>query len=361
MSTRSRAEPADPPEVAPVREGEGFDEARVEKYLREQLPELTSGGPMRVAQFPGGHANLTYLVSFGDTELVLRRPPLGPVAPKSHDMAREYRVLSRLADHLPQAPRAYHLCEDPEIMGAIFVVMERRHGLVMRGTIPPELDAHPDGRLRASHALIDTIADFHGVDYAAIGLSDLGRPEGFSERQVRGWNERWHRAKHEDNALFDELFEWLIANLPATQRSSLVHNDLKFDNVMIDPENPDRITAILDWDMTTLGDPLIDLGTFLAYWVEAGDPPARGATLAVTAQPGFPTRAELARRYAERTGADLSVIPWYEAFAHWKTAVVLQQIYIRFRRGQTQDERFAMMAGRVPVLVELAATTAGVR
>jgi aminoglycoside phosphotransferase (APT) family kinase protein len=161
--------------------------------------------------------------------------------------------------------------------------------------------------------------------------------------------------------LFGETHEWLLKNMPSSPGASLVHNDLKFDNVMIDPDNPDRITAILDWDMTTLGDPLIDLGTFLAYWVEAGDPPARGATLAVTAQKGFPTRAELAGRYAERTGVDLSVIPWYEAFAHWKTAVVLQQIYIRYRLGQTQDERFAMMEGRVPILVELAATTAGIR
>ena len=170
----------DPPEVAPVRPGEEFDEPRVEKYLREHLPVELGGvdlpGPMRVAQFPGGHANLTYLVQFGprrEREFVLRRPPLGPVAPKSHDMAREYRVLSRLADHLPQAPRAYLLCEDPQVMGAIFILMERRHGLVMRGTIPPELDDHPDGRRRASMALVDTIADFHLVDYAAIGLEGL--------------------------------------------------------------------------------------------------------------------------------------------------------------------------------------------
>ena len=351
----------DPPEVAPIRPGEEFDEVCVEKYLREHLRGEDLPGPMQVAQFPGGHANLTYLLRFGEREFVLRRPPLGPVAPKSHDMAREYRVLSRLADHLPQAPRAYLLCEDPEVMGAIFIRMERCHGLVMRGTIPPELDAHPDGRRRASLALIDTIADFHRVDYAAIGLEGLGKPEGFAERQVRGWNDRWHRAKHEDSALFDEMYEWLIGHLPDQRASSLVHNDLKFDNVMIDPQNPDRITAILDWDMTTLGDPLVDLGTFLAYWVEAGDPPARGATLAVTAQAGFPPRSELAERYAGRTGADLSVIPWYEAFAHWKTAVVLQQIYIRFRRGQTNDERFAMMADRVPMLVELSATTAGIR
>lgn len=349
----------DPPEVAPIREGEGFDERAVAAYLREHIPGLE--GPMQAQQFPGGHANLTYLLRFGERELVLRRPPLGPVAPKSHDMAREYRVLSKLADHLPQAPRAFLLCEDPQIMGAIFVVMERRHGMVIRGTVPPELDRHEDGRRRASFALVDVIADFHRVDYVALGLSDLGKPEGFVERQVRGWNDRWQQAKHQDNALFDELHAWLVDQLPSTGRSSLVHNDLKFDNAMIDPQNPDRVNAILDWDMTTLGDPLIDLGTFLAYWVEEKDPPARTATLSVTALPGFPTRAELASRYAARTGADLSNIAWYEAFAHWKTAVVLQQIYIRFRRGQTHDERFALMKDRVPVLIDIAASTAGIR
>jgi len=347
----------DPPELAPIRDGEQFDEARVEKYLREHMPDLE--GPMEVAQFPGGHANLTYLAKFGDRELVLRRPPLGPVAPRSHDMAREYRVLSRLADHLPQAPRAYLLCEDPEVMGATFVVMERRTGLVIRGNVPPELDAHENGRERASFALIDTIADFHSVDYAAIGLSDLGRPEGFAERQVHGWYGRWQDAKHEENPRFEEMYGWLVDGLPKTQRSSLVHNDLKFDNAMIDPDDPDRIAAILDWDMTTLGDPLVDLGTFLAYWVEASDSVERGATVSVTAQPGFPTRARLAERYAARTGADLGIIAWYEAFAHWKTAVVCQQIYIRYRRGQTNDERFATMETRVPMLVDLSAETAG--
>jgi len=347
------------PELAAVRLGEEFDEKAVESLVRQKIPDLR--GRMQVLQFPGGHANLTYMLRFGERELVLRRPPLGPVAPRSHDMVREYKVLSRLGDHFALAPKAYLLCEDPSVIGATFVIMERRRGTIVRLHLPQELDRVPDARRRMSMALIDAMAEFHGIDYSALGLDDLGKPEGFAERQVHGWKGRWEGAKNLEIPRFEQVFEWLVARLPRLQRSSLVHNDLKFDNVMIDPDDPDRITAILDWDMTTLGDPLIDLGTFLAYWVEAGDPPARGATLAVTAQPGFPTRSELAHRYAGRTGVDLSVIPWYEAFAHWKTAVVLQQIYIRFRRGQTQDERFALMESRVPVLVELAATTAGVR
>lgn len=340
------------PEVAPIRPGEEFDQVKVEAYLRERIPGLE--GPMEALQFPGGHANLTYLVRFGTRELVLRRPPFGPVAPRSHDMAREYRVLSRLGGHFPQAPRVHLLCEDPSVMGATFVVMERCRGLIIRGAFPAALERFDDARRRVSWALIDTMADFHALDYRALGLADLGRPEGYVERQVRGWRERWERAKQDDLPIFDEVHEWLVRHLPVSARPSLVHNDLKFDNVMIDPGDPDRVVALLDWDMTTLGDPLVDLGTLLGYWVEAGDPPERGATAAVTAQPGFPTRREIAERYARRRGVDVGAIGWYEAFALWKTAVVLQQIYIRFARGQTGDARFSALGGRVPVLVELA-------
>lgn len=344
------------PEVAEIRPGEEFDTARVESYLKAHIPGLE--GPMQALQFPGGHANLTYLVRFGDREIVLRRPPLGPVAPGSHDMRREYRALAALAPVFPPAPRPYLLCEDESVMGAVFFAMERRRGVVVRHAVPPELDRHPQARRRISFALIDVMAGLHDVDYEAIGLGDLGRPEGFVERQVTGWKSRWDRAKNVELPIFDELYEWLVKNLPASGPATLVHNDLKFDNCMIDPDDPDRVSTVLDWDMTTLGDPLIDLGTLLGYWAEAGDPPERGATVAVTAQPGFPKREEIAARYAERRGVDLSRIGWYESFALWKTAVVLQQIYIRFVRGQTQDERFQMLGERVPILVRLAADVA---
>ena len=234
-------------EVAAIRSGEEFDHAKVEAYLTERIPGLR--GPMSALQFPHGHANLTYLLRFGERELVLRRPPLGPVAPKSHDMAREYKVLSRLADHLPTASTAYLLCEDPSILGATFIVMERRNGIVIRGEISPEIDRHPDARRRISYALIDAMAAFHDVDYVKLGLEDLGRPEGFVERQVRGWKGRWDQAKERDDPKFEALHAWLVANMPEQARASLVHNDLKFDNVMIDPDDPDHIVAILDWDM----------------------------------------------------------------------------------------------------------------
>jgi aminoglycoside phosphotransferase (APT) family kinase protein len=350
MTSEPRAHDAD---VAPIRPGEEFDRAKVEAYLRERIPGLV--GPMEALQFPGGHANLTYLVRFGEREIVLRRPPLGPVAPKSHDMRREHRVLHALAPVFPQAPRPYLLCEDPSVMGAVFFAMERRHGVVVRGAVPPEIDRHPDARRRISLALIDAMAALHDVDYERIGLGDLGRPEGFALRQVNGWKERWEAAKDVDVPLFDELHRWLVAQVPPSPGASLVHNDLKLDNCMFDPDDPDRVGTILDWDMTTLGDPLVDLGTLLGYWAQSDDPPERGATAAVTAQPGFPRRAELAERYAERRKIDLARIRWYEVFAMWKTAVVLQQIYIRFVRGQTQDARFQGLGSRVPILIQIAA------
>ena len=349
--------PLQVPELAPVRPGEELDEKRVEAYLKERIPGLE--GKMEVLQFPGGHANLTYLVRFGERELVLRRPPLGPVAPKSHDMAREYKVLRGLEGRFQAAPKAYLLCEDPSVIGATFLVMERMHGVVVRFSVPPEIDRHPDGRRRVSFALIDTMAALHDVDYVEAGLADLGRPEGFVERQVHGWKGRWDRAKHEENPLFEEMYAWLSSSIPQTTQYSLVHNDLKLDNTMIDPDDPDHVVSVLDWDMTTLGDPLIDLGTLIGYWTQADDPPERGATASVTAQPGFPTRREIAERYAERRKLPLDSIRWYEAFAIWKTAVVLQQIYVRYLRGQTKDERFKLLGDRVPVLVRIAADVAG--
>jgi len=339
-------------DVAPVRAGEEIDEAKLESYLREHVPDLR--GPMQVLQFPGGHANLTYCVRFGERELVVRRPPLGPVAPRSHDMGREYRVLRGLEGHFAAAPRAYALCEDPSILGATFIVMQRCRGTVPRGEVPADLDRVPDARRRMSWALVDTLAAFHSVDYAAAGLAKLGNPEGFALRQVEGWKGRFDAAKHEELPEFYTHYEWLLDHLPEARQSSLVHNDYKFDNTMFETGNPDRIVAVLDWDMTTLGDPLIDLGTLLAYWVQSDDPGERAPGLALTAQPGFPTRAELAARYAERRGIAVETIDWYESFALWKIAVVIQQIYIRYVRGQTQDARFADMGPRVGYLVRLA-------
>jgi len=337
-------------DTAPIRPEERFDEARVAAYLRAHLPEVIGDLPLTFAQFPGGRANLTYLARAGDLELVLRRPPLGPVAPRSHDMAREHAVLSVLHRVFPKAPRAYLLCTDPEVMGAPFFVMERRRGTVVRETWPPSLPADDDFCLRLAGNAVDTLAELHRVDFRALDLEGLGRPEGFAARQVAGWVDRWNRAKHEEVPAMEELGAWFPGAVPAPQAAVLLHNDFKLDNLVISDEG--EVVAVLDWDMATLGDPLVDLGSTLAYWAEPGD-----ALYALFADGGASLsrvlpRAGVVARYAAATGFDVGGLAFYHAFGLFRVAVIIQQIYIRYHRGQTSDERFAAMGAVVPRLAE---------
>jgi aminoglycoside phosphotransferase (APT) family kinase protein len=335
-----------------VRDDERLDEARLESFLRGAVDGLE--GPMVVRQFHGGHANLTYDVRFGDRELVLRRPPLGPVAPKSHDMRREFRALAALAPLFAYSPRPVVLCEDESVIGAIFFVMERARGIVVRHDWPEGLGDDPELRRRMGLSLVDALADLHGVDTGRPEVAALGRAEGFVERQVKGWHGRWEMARTRDIPAMDELATWLAARIPDPERVSVLHNDYKLDNAMFAADDPGRLVAIFDWDMTSLGDPMIDLGTLLGYWTDATDEGARGTGSPVTRLPGFPSRSEVAERYRERTGADLTHLPWFETFALFKTAVVLEQIYVRFVKGQTQDERFRTLGDSVPVLARIA-------
>ncbi len=340
-------------DTGPVRPDERFDVVALERYLEGKLP--ATGGPLEVEQFPGGHSNLTYLLRYPAAEYVMRRPPLGPLAPKAHDMGREHRALKALWPVFPPAPRPFVYCDDPAVIGAPFYVMERRRGLVIRREEPTEWGADPSLRRRASLALIDTLVDFHAVDWKAIGLESLGRPDGFVPRQVTGWAERWERAKDREVPAITDVARWLAERLPAPVDATLVHNDWKLDNLMLDPADPGRVVAVFDWEMCTLGDPLVDLGTLLCYWAEEGDPYSRqGPVVQVTSLPGWLTRTELVERYAAGSGRDISKIAWYEAFALYKTAVVVQQIYIRWKRGQTKDERFGAMAPRVDALARAA-------
>ena len=341
------------PEVAPVRAGEELDLAALAAYLRGKLEGAESG--VAVSQFPGGHSNLTYLVRAGSQEYVLRRPPLGPVAPKAHDMAREYAVLKAVHPYFAPAPRVFLLCEDPAVIGGTFFLMERRHGLVLRREIPPEYAGDPEFPRRVSAGFVDCLAQLHQVDIERHGLTALGKPAGFLERQVRGWSERWQHAKTEELPGVDNVMRWLAARMPASGAPTLVHNDYKLDNVMVDARDPGRIEAVLDWEMTTVGDPLLDLGCALCYWREAGDPETRGGPLdAVTAGAGWFTRAELADRYARATQRDLSTLPYYEVLGIFKLGVILQQIYFRFVRGQTRDQRFHDFDLRVRGLMQAA-------
>lgn len=326
-------------------------------YLSRVLPGADS--PMAVTQFAGGKANLTYLLQFaGGAEYILRRPPLGPVAPGAHDMAREHTVLSRLWRAFPQAPRSHLLCEDETVIGAPFVIMERRDGVVVRETIPEVFGGGTDAVATASlsRVVIDTLTQFHAVDPAECDLGHLGRPEGFLERQVRGWLGRWEQARHTDNPLADEVGSWLLDSLPASGEPTLLHNDWRLDNMAVAATDPSECVAVYDWDMSTRGDPLCDLGTLLGSWHDSDEVDERTHSLMPVTASGWMSRADAIALYGTRSGRDVSGMGWYVVFGTWKLGVVLEQIYIRYLRGQTSDTRFDSMGEGAARLFELAAT-----
>jgi aminoglycoside phosphotransferase (APT) family kinase protein len=343
-------------QIIDVRPGEELDEAAVGDFLAGTLPG--ADGDLSVRQFGGGKANLTYLLDYGSHQYVLRRPPLGDVAESAHDMKREFTVLDRLHDAFPLAPEAFVYCDDDGVIGSEFFVMERRTGVVVRESMPEAYAGMDDAPERMSAALIDTLADFHAVDYEDIGLSDLGRPEGFIERQIKGWHRRWQQAKHEDLPVVEHVYHWLLENQPSETDATLVHNDYKLDNLMLAPDDPGDPVAVLDWDMCTLGDPLSDLGAVLTYWVQADDPEPFRQFATMPVDDRFPTRAELVKRYADRSGRDTSDIGFYHVLGLFRLTVIVAQIYIRYVRGQTQDERFAGLAPMIEITARAAADRA---
>lgn len=338
-----------------VRPDERFDVARFIDWARRQ-PGLPEGTP-DVAQFSNGRANLTYLLSYPDgTELVLRRPPLGPVAEGSHDMSREYRVLSRLWKAFELAPRAVAYCGSDEVIGSEFFLMERRDGVVVKEQVPQIFGGGKDaasGR-KLSSMVIDTLARLHSVDPASCELDELGHPEGFVERQVAGWKRRWEKSRDERNPVADDVSSWLESNLPPTSEPTLIHNDWRLDNMAVSPDDPGKCVAVYDWDMATRGDPLADVGTLMATWYDRGESPANLNPMP-TDSVGWITRSEALDRYSDISGRSLDHIDWYIVFGSWKLAVVLQQIYIRWVRGQTQDPRFEQLGKGAERLFELAA------
>ena len=354
-------------ELIAERPDERLDLGRLEPYLRAHLPGAE--GKLTVAQFHGGKANLTYLVRFGEgeaaKEFVLRRPPLGPIPPGAHDMRREHRVLSVLHRRFPPAPRSLLLCEDESVIGAVFIVEERRRGFVIRDDIPDDFAGRPELNRRIGFALVDALAALHLVDAAEIGLDGLGRVDGYLERQLSGWTRRWEGSLGgpEEERSRDGMapaLDWLARNRPKERAGALLHNDFRLDNCLLDTADPARIAAVLDWDMCTQGDPLADLGYVLNYWVEPGDDPEWRAIASMpTWRDGFPSRAEAVERYATKTGSDVGEILWYQVFAAFKLAVIIQQIYIRYVRGQTQDVRFATYWRRVLGLADKARVLIG--
>jgi aminoglycoside phosphotransferase (APT) family kinase protein len=342
-----------PSSVSAVREGDELDWAKVGRWLRARLPELS--GPLSVLQFPHGRANLTYLLQVGRTRLVLRRPPFGKLAPGAHDMRREFRVLSRLWRSYDRAPRAYAFTDDPSVAGADCFVMEYRAGEVIRDELPESMRGYDDLGRRLMLALTDAMAELHLVDPASCELQGLGKPSGFISRQVAGWARRWELAAPEGaDPLMARVGQRLAATRPDDPAFGIVHNDLKIDNCQFDPTNPDRVLSVFDWDMATLGDPLADLGMLLHYTPSSDDPLEIQGAVRYPRQLRLPTQAEVAARYAERTGADVSRIAWYVAFARWKTATVYQQLANRSLRGESKDARNAHLGDSVPVLARSA-------
>lgn len=336
----------------PVREGEDFVPEIVLGFLRTAIPDLPPGA-LRIRQFPTGASNLTYLLEVGGWRGVLRRPPLGPVPPKAHDMVREARFLERLHPVFPLAPRPFAVCEDPSILGAPFHVMEYREGAVIAFGFPDGIEPSSALSRRVGETVVRTLAELHDVNIEEAGLSDLGHPEGFLERQTHGWIGRYEGAKTEEIPEIGPLTAWLAGRVPESPPPSIIHNDYHLKNLLFDAGNPSRIVAVLDWEMATIGDPLMDLAISLSYWLEPGDPPALSEFLStITREPGFPGRRDFAELYARESGRDLGEMAWYLPFAYFKLAVILQQIYARWVRGQTRDPRFEGMGRTVRAIVE---------
>jgi aminoglycoside phosphotransferase (APT) family kinase protein len=332
-----------------IRAGEELDLSKLEPYIRAHFPQ--SSGSISVQQFPSGHSNLTYLVRLGNREMILRRPPFGSKVKTAHDMAREFRVLSKLHAAYPPAPEVLLFCEDVSVLGTPFYLMEPIRGIILRRKLPAGLRFTPDIARRLSESFIENLARLHSLDFTAIGLADLGKPQGYLERQVHGWIERYHGSQTDDLPEVARISAWLAENLPASSGAALIHNDYKYDNLVLDSSNVTRIAGVLDWEMCTIGDPLSDLGTALAYWVEPSDPPElQKICWGPTNLPGSFTRQQIVDAYARATGRDVSRIAFYLAFARFKVGVIVQQIYFRYKQGLTQDARFASLGEVAKIL-----------
>ena len=368
-------------QAGPVRAGEELDLARVDRYLRKRIPGLT--GPPEVGQFARGASNLTYLLRYPDRDLVLRRPPFGRKAKSAHDMLREARVMRLVRPAYPVVPEVLLVCDDPVVMGCDFFVMERIAGVIPRQDLPAALGLDEAGTRQLCERVIDKLVELHtiplipdpspkgegrtlpppkeegrtlpspsGRGVGGEGLLSLGKGEGYVQRQVEGWSRRFRDARTDDVSDFEAVMGWLAANRPAGEVAiRVIHGDFRFDNVVLDPADPLRVIGVLDWEMATLGDPLMDLGNSLAYWVEAGDDEYfRKTRRQPTNAPGMLTRSEVVAYYAARTGLPVANFDFYLAFGLFRLAVIVQQIWRRYREGATKDPQFARFGPLVDYL-----------
>jgi aminoglycoside phosphotransferase (APT) family kinase protein len=343
-------------ESSAIRKGEELDTGKLEAALRSKVPGLD--GALELEQFRKGHSNLTYLLRCGDQEMVLRRAPFGSKVKGAHDMGREFKVLSKLQGYYGPAPKPIAYFEDPEIIGTPFYVMQRIRGAIFRIDCPEGLTISPELARKISLSFIQNLADLHMLDFRAAGLDELQKPGSYMERQVNGWADRYHGSQTDEISAIDEAITWLKKDIPADCGAALVHNDYKYDNIILDANDLTKIIGVLDWEMSTIGDPLADLATALSYWTNPGeDDPLSVARCFLTRAPGSMTRLELANRYAEITGRNVDNILYYYVLGTFKLAVIVQQIYYRYAKGLTQDERFAVMIEVVKLMGQRAVQT----
>ncbi|MBU8906260.1 phosphotransferase family protein [Desertibacillus haloalkaliphilus] len=337
-------------ETIDVRQGEGFDKSALKDYLKENLNGVPSD-TLEVRQFPTGVSNLTYLIQCGEWEAVMRRPPAGPLPPKAHDMKRESEFLKRLYPAYQLVPKPYIYCDDESVIGVPFYIMERKKGVVVADTFPPGYTVTDELCKRISNVAVDALASLHQVDYKKVDLSSFGHPEGFLKRQVHSWIKRYERTKTDDVPYVDQLASWFVNNIPESPDATVIHNDYKLNNMLLS-KDLSNIEAVLDWEIATIADPLFDLAGALGYWLEEGDPDVLKESLpTVTVMPGFIKRRDFLHRYSLKTGRDIPPLQFYLAFTYFKLAVVLQQIYYRWKKGQTNDERFSTFHIRVKHLM----------
>lgn len=329
-------------DTIPVRKGEELDVKRLQVFLQEHIKEIPNE-PLEILQFSAGHSNLTYQIKIGEWEAVLRRPPLGPVAPKAHDMEREYKILSEINPLFSPAPKPILFSDDQSVVGSPFFIMERKHGVVIDSAFPEGIKATPEVCRSLSELMVDNLVKLHSIDYTKTGLTQISKPEGFIERQVHGWISRYNRAKTDDVKEADTVMKWLAENIPTQKYATVIHYDFKFNNAMFSHDLK-QMVGLFDWEMTTVGDPLADLGVALSYWTQNEDPDLLKTGLgsgSVTFMDGFISRNEFIELYGQKSGRDIGDMNFYMTFAYFKLAVIVQQIYYRYKMGQTNDKRFS--------------------
>ncbi|MCP4751557.1 MAG: phosphotransferase family protein [Proteobacteria bacterium] len=339
-------------EPTETRDEEKLDGAGLESFLKKTFPELT--GSLAIRQYPGGASNLTYLLTMDGKEYILRRPPFGKIAKSAHNMGREYRILKALRPFYPYCPEPLVYSDDSDIIGSEFFIMERIRGIILRRDLPPGLSYTREESVKLCHKLLDVLIELHAIDIRKAGLDTIGKPAGYAKRQVDGWINRYRAARTDNVPDFEDIMKWMVEKMPPdTDHPTMIHNDYRFDNVVMDERDPMNIIGVLDWEMATVGDPLMDLGNSLAYWVEAdATPEAVERTPVPFELTATVTRNELRQRYGEKTGRNMDSFDYYFAFGLFRLVGIVQQIYYRFYHGQTTNEKFADYNERVESLEE---------